>query len=76
MTDYIESNFAFIIGVPKLYLDFFDLDKIRTSVFYMREHMELVYILENKVGEGTVHFFGQIILIAILLLTLGCLDNI
>ena len=54
MTDYIQSNFAFNIGVPKLYLDFFDSGKIRISVFYMREHMELLYVLENRVQEGIV----------------------
>ena len=49
LTDYIQSNFVFNIGVPRLYLDFFDSGKIRISVFYMREQVELVYILKNRV---------------------------
>ena len=49
MTDYIQSKFDFNIGVPRLYLDFFESGKIRISVFYMREHIELVYILQNRV---------------------------
>ena len=42
----------------------------------MREHIELVYILQNRVEKGIVYFFSQIIFREILLLTLGCLDNI
>ena len=42
LTDNIQSNFVFNIGVPRSYLDFFDSGKIRISVFYMREHIELV----------------------------------
>ena len=42
----------------------------------MREHTELVYILQNRVEKGIVYFFSQIIFREILLLTLGCLDNI
>ena len=49
LTDYIQSNFVFNIGVPRLYLDFSDSGKIRISVFYMRERIELVYILQNRV---------------------------
>ena len=49
LTDYIQSNFAFNIGVPRVYLDFLDLGKIRISLFYMRENTELVYILQNRV---------------------------
>ena len=49
MTDYIQSHFDFNIEVPRLYLDFFDSGKIRISIFYMREHTELVYILQNRV---------------------------
>ena len=52
MTDYIQRNFSFIIGVPRLYLDFFDSGKIRISVFYMREHIEVVYILQNIVEKA------------------------
>ena len=49
LTDYFQSNFVFNIGGPRLYLDFFDSSKIRISVFYMREQMELVYILQKRV---------------------------
>ena len=49
LTDYIKSNFVFNVGVPRQYLDFFDSRKIRNSVFYMREHTEMVYILQNRV---------------------------
>ena len=45
LTDYINSNFVFNIVVPRQYLDFFDFGKIRISVFYMRDHTELVYVL-------------------------------
>ena len=52
MTDYIQSNFVFNIGVPREYLDFFDSGKIRICVFYMREHMELVYSpKQRKIGH-------------------------
>ena len=49
LTDYIQSNFVFNIGVPRLNLDFVVSGKIRILVFYMREHTELVYILQNRV---------------------------
>ena len=55
---------------------FFYSRKIRTSVFYMREHIELVYILQNRVEIGIVYIFWQIIFRAILLLTLRCIDII
>ena len=42
----------------------------------MREHIELVYILEKRVEKGIVYFLRQIIFREILFLTLGCLDNI
>ena len=42
----------------------------------MREHIELVYILQYRVEKATVYFLGQIIFRAILILTLWCLDNI
>ena len=42
----------------------------------MTEHIELVFILQNRIEEGIVYFFRQIIFRAILLLTLECLDNI
>ena len=57
LTDYIKRNFVFNIGVPRQYVDFFDSGKISISVFYMRERIELVYILKNKVEKGIVYFF-------------------
>ena len=57
MTDYIQNNFVFNIGVPRLNLDFFDLGKIRISGFYLGALTELVYILQNKVDKGIVYFF-------------------
>ena len=42
----------------------------------MGEHIELVYILQKKVEKSIVYIFLQTTLRAILLLTLGCLDNI
>ena len=74
--DYIQSNFLLPLGCLDIILIFFESRKIRILVFYMREHIELVYILQNKVEKGIVCFFSQIIFRAILLLTLGCLDNI
>ena len=71
-----QSNFAFNIGVPRQYLDFFDSGKIRISVFYMRQHIELVYILQNGVEKVIEYFFWQIIFRAILLIILWCLYNI
>ena len=76
MTDYIQINIVSKTGVPRQYIDFFDSGKIRISVFYMREHTELVYLLQNRVEKGDVYIFGQIIFRAILLLTLACLDII
>ena len=57
LTRYIQRNFVFHIGVLRLYLDFFASGKIRISVFYMREHIELIYILQNRVENGIVYFF-------------------
>ena len=60
---YIFSNrlysepFSFNFGATRYYLDFFDSRKIRNSIFYMREHIELVYILLNKVEKGIVYYF-------------------
>ena len=56
LTDYIQSNIAFNMGLPRIYLDYFDSGKIRISLFYMRGHIELVYILQNRVETGTVYF--------------------
>ena len=57
LTDYIQRNFVFHIVVPRLYLDFFASGKIRISLFYMREHIELMYILQCRVENGIVYFF-------------------
>ena len=56
-TDYIQRNFVFHIGMPRLYLDFFDSGRIRISVVYLREHIELMYVLQNRVENGLVYFF-------------------
>ena len=56
LTDYIQRNFVLNIGVPKLCFHFFNSGKIRISVFYMRELMELVYILQNS-RKGHCIFF-------------------
>ena len=57
LTDYIQSNFVFKIGVPRLYFDFFDSCKIGISVFNMREHIDLVYTLQNRVEKCILYFF-------------------
>ena len=63
MALYIFSNrlyselFSFYLGAPRYYLDFFYSLKYRISVFYMREQVELVYILQNKVEKGIVYYF-------------------
>ena len=49
LTYYIQSNFSFDIRVPRQYLYLFDSGRIRISVFYMREHTELVYVLQKRV---------------------------
>ena len=52
-----SEPFSFNFGMHRYYLDFFDSRKIRISVFYIREHIELVYILQNRVEKGIVYFF-------------------
>ena len=42
----------------------------------MREHIELVYILQNRVEKGIVYFLCQILFREILLFTVGDLDDI
>ena len=49
-----SEPFSFKFGAPRYYLHFFDSRKITISVFYMREHAELVYILQNRVEQGIV----------------------
>ena len=56
MTRYIQCNFAFNIGVPRYYLDFFNSVKSRISSFYLREHTKWGYILQNRVEKGIVYF--------------------
>ena len=76
LTDYIQRNFVFNKGCLDNIQIFFNTLKYRISVFHMREHMNLVYTLQNRVEKSIVYFFLQIIFSAILLLTLECLDNI
>ena len=52
-----SEAFSFNFGAPRYYLDFFDSGKSRISVFYMREHIELIYILQNRVEKGIIYFF-------------------
>ena len=49
VTDDIQSILIFNIVWPRKYLDFFFSAKVRISVFYIRERMEMVYILQNRV---------------------------
>ena len=49
LTDYIQSYFFGMLGRLDIILIFFDSRKIRLSVFYMREHMEFLYILQKRV---------------------------
>ena len=56
LTDYIQSHFLLTLGSLDIIYIFFDLRKIRISVFYMRVHIELVYILQNRVEKGIVYF--------------------
>ena len=56
LTDYIQSNFAFTLGgLDNIEVSFYS-RIFRISVFYMREHTELVYILQNRVEYGIVYF--------------------
>ena len=57
LTDYIQSNFFLTLGCLDNIHIFFDSRKIRLSVIYLTEHMEFVYILQNRVEEGIVHIF-------------------
>ena len=71
-----SEPFSFKFGAPRYYLYFFDSHKIRILLFYMIEHIELVYVQQNRVEKGILYFFWEILFRANLLLTLGCLDNI
>ena len=50
---------------------FFHSRQFRILIFYMREHIDLVYILQKSVEKGIVYFFIQIIIRAILLSAFG-----
>ena len=67
--------FRAILLLTLCYIDhiyiFFYLRKFRILIFYMREHIDLVYILQKSVEKGIVYFFIQIIIRAILLLAFG-----
>ena len=45
LTEYIQSDFLLTFGCLHIIWIFFDSRKIRISVFYLREHIELVYII-------------------------------
>ena len=62
--------------MPRLYLDFFDSGKTRICVFYMREHIELMYVLQNRVENGDVFFFLTDYIQSHFVLSLGRLDFI
>ena len=49
LTDYIQRNFVFNIGLSKQYLDFFNSGKIKIFLFDMTEDTELMYIQQNRV---------------------------
>ena len=72
----VQSRFLLTVGCLDIIQIFFDSRKVTISVFYLREHIELIYIIQKRVEKGIVYFFSQIIFRAILLLTLVCLDNI
>ena len=61
MTDYIQSILVFNIGVPRQYLDFFNMSKIRISLFYMRENMELVYTQKRRRNGHCIFFLKDYI---------------
>ena len=57
-----SEPFLLIVGVPRYYLDSFRFPKIRISIFYIREHIELLYILQNRVEQGIVFFSERLYL--------------
>ena len=57
LTDYIQSHFLLTLGHLDIIEIFFDSRKIRISVFYKKENIELVYILQKRVEMGIVYFF-------------------
>ena len=56
--------------IDNIYI-FFHPRQFRILIFYMREHIDLVYILQKNVENGIVYFFIQIIIRAILLSAFG-----
>ena len=56
ITEYMQSQFLLTLGRLDIIKIVFDWCKIRISVFYMREHIELVYIRQNKV-ENAFYIF-------------------
>ena len=67
--------FRTILPLTLCYIDniyiFFYPRKFRILIFYVREHIDLVYILQKSVEKGIVYFFIQIIITAILLSAFG-----
>ena len=57
VTDYIQSILLSTMGCLNNIYIFIDFRKIRISVFYMREHTELMYILQNRVEYDIAYFF-------------------
>ena len=56
--DYIQRHFLLILGRLDIIYISFDSRKIRISVFYMREHIELVYIVQTRV-ERALYIFSD-----------------
>ena len=55
-----SEPFSFNFGASRYYLDFFNSRKIRISVFYMRENIELVYILQNRIKKALYIFSDRL----------------
>ena len=60
LTDYIQSHFLLSLGRLDIIYIFFDSRKIRISLFYIREHSELVYILQNRVKRALYIFSNRL----------------
>ena len=54
LTDYIQIHSLLTLGRLDIIKIVFDMPEYSISVFYMREHMELVHILQNRVERGIV----------------------
>ena len=57
LTEYIQSHFLLTFERLDIIYFLFVSRKIKISVFYMREHIELMYILKNRAEKGIVYFF-------------------